>query len=35
MNARIENHLDVWLPTTEQALDWGRCQAEIKVLGSE
>ena len=35
MNARIKNHLDVWLETTEQALSWGRCQAEIKVLGSE
>ena len=35
MNSRIENHLDVWLETTEQALNWGRCQAEIKVLSSE
>lgn len=32
MNTRIENHLDVWLATSEQALDWGRCQAEIKVV---
>jgi len=35
MNPRIENHLDVWLETTEQALNWGRCQAEIKVLSSK
>lgn len=35
MNPRIENHLDVWLETTEQALNWGRCQAEIKVLSKE
>ena len=30
MNARIENHLDVWLETTEQALNWGRCEAQIR-----
>ena len=30
MNARIKNHLDIWLETTEQALNWGRCQGEIK-----
>ena len=35
MNARIENHLDVWLETSEQALNWGRCNAEIKVMSNE
>ncbi len=30
MNARIQNHLDVWLETLEQARNWGRCQAEIR-----
>ena len=30
MNARLKNHLDIWLGTTEQALNWGRCQGEIK-----
>ena len=30
MNPRIENHLDVWLGTTEQALDWGRCRAVVR-----
>lgn len=35
MNPRIKNHLDVWLETTEQACNWGRCQAEIKVLSKK
>lgn len=30
MNARIKKHLDIWLGTTEQALNWGRCRGEIK-----
>ena len=30
MNARLKNHLDIWLETTEQALNWGRCQGEIR-----
>lgn len=34
MHPRIENHLDVWLETTEQARNWGRCQAEVRVVGS-
>lgn len=29
MNARVRNHVDVWLGTTEQARNWGRCRAEI------
>lgn len=32
MNARIKKHLDVWLGTTEQALNWGRCRGEIKLV---
>jgi 3D (Asp-Asp-Asp) domain-containing protein len=32
MYPRIRNHLDVWLETTEQALNWGRCQAEITAV---
>ena len=31
MNARIRNHVDVWLETTEQARNWGRCRAEIRL----
>ena len=34
MHPRIRNHLDIWLETTEQALDWGRCQAEVRVVES-
>jgi len=34
MHPRIENHLDVWLETTEQARNWGRCQAVVRVVGS-
>ena len=30
MNARLENHIDVWLETTEQARNWGRCRADIR-----
>ena len=30
MNARIRNHLDVWLETPQQARNWGRCRAEIR-----
>ncbi len=30
MNARLKKHFDIWLGTTEQALNWGRCQGEIK-----
>ena len=30
MNARIRNHVDVWLETTEQAQNWGRCRADIR-----
>ena len=32
MNARIKNHFDIWLETTEQALNWGRCQGEIRAV---
>lgn len=32
MNPRIENHLDVWLETTEQARNWGRCQAVVGIV---
>ena len=35
MNARIENHLDVWLETEEQARNWGRCNAVVRVMGNE
>ena len=34
MHPRIRNHLDVWLETTEQAINWGRCQAEVRVVES-
>lgn len=30
MNARIRNHVDVWLETLEEARNWGRCEAEIR-----
>lgn len=30
MNARLENHVDVWLETLEQAQNWGRCRADIR-----
>ena len=35
MNARLKNHLDIWLETTEQALNWGRCQGEIRPVKSD
>ena len=31
MNARTKNHLDVWLATEEQARNWGRCHAVVRV----
>ena len=31
MNARLRNHVDVWLGTTEQARNWGRCRAVLRV----
>jgi 3D (Asp-Asp-Asp) domain-containing protein len=34
MHPRIRNHLDVWLETTEQAINWGRCRAEVRVVES-
>lgn len=30
MNARLRNHVDVWLGTLEQAQNWGRCRAEVR-----
>ena len=35
MNARLKNHLDIWLGTTEQALNWGRCQGKIRPVESD
>lgn len=35
MSPRIQNHLDIWLETTEQALNWGRCRAEVRVTSNE
>jgi 3D (Asp-Asp-Asp) domain-containing protein len=35
MHPRIRNHLDIWLETTEQALNWGRCQAEVRVTSNK
>ncbi len=32
MNARIKNHLDIWLETTQQARNWGRCEGEIRLV---
>lgn len=32
MNARIKNHLDIWLETAEQARNWGRCEGEIRLV---
>jgi 3D (Asp-Asp-Asp) domain-containing protein len=32
MHARIENHFDVWLETSDLALAWGRCEAKIRAV---
>ena len=32
MHPRRENHVDIWVPTREQALEWGRCEAVLEVL---
>lgn len=34
MSARIRNHLDIWVESTERALAWGRCQAEVRVVST-
>ncbi len=32
MSAQKTNQVDVWLPTTEQALEWGECVATLEVV---
>ena len=35
MSAEKANRVDVWLPTTEQALEWGECVATLEVVSYE
>lgn len=35
MSAEKTNQVDVWLPTTEQALEWGKCVATLEVVSYE
>lgn len=30
MNARLKNHMDIWLETPEEARNWGRCEADVR-----
>jgi len=32
MHPRVRGHVDVWLPSTEEALRWGRCEGTVEVL---
>lgn len=32
MAASIENHVDIWMPSLEEALAWGRCVATLEVV---
>ena len=35
MSAEKTNQVDIWLPSTEQALEWGRCTATLEVVSYE
>ena len=35
MSPEKTNQVDLWLPTTEQALEWGRCTATLEVVSYE
>lgn len=33
MNKRKRNQLDLWLPSTSKAREWGRCEVTVEILG--
>ena len=35
MSPEKTNQVDVWLPSTEQALEWGKCTATLEVVSYE
>ena len=32
LHPRKTNQVDIWIPTREEALEWGRCEAVLEIV---